>query len=361
MKHFPHVDLLRAVAVILVLVYHLCAIGGLQLSAETFWSMPLRYGWIGVDLFLVISGFVITLSALRASDTQPVAFKWPFMQRRFRRLLPLYVLTCLVFVLLVKPEVLSRPTNQLIEILISHVFFVSNLSPRTHGVINGVTWSLALEMQFYVALIFSIHLFKQWGALRTGLILIGLSWLWRFATTLILIPGQATPHLQVIYTTQLPGTLDAFGVGIVLALAIHQKTRFSTQWLYAGGKPFVAWSLISASILSAAAWQMQNHAVYWSHHAMIIFWRTLLAMGFGAALAAAITCPVKAIWLKPLHYLGEISYGIYLWHFLVLLSLLQLTTVRAEPLLLTVLVGAIILSSASWHLMEKNWIQKRQA
>ena len=361
MKHFPHVDLLRAVAVILVLVYHLCAIGGLQLSVETFWSMPFRYGWIGVDLFLVISGFVITLSALSASDTQPVAFKWPFMQRRFRRLLPLYVLTCLVFVLLVKPEVLSRPTNQLIEILISHVLFVSNLSPRTHGVINGVTWSLALEMQFYVALIFSIHLFKQWGALRTGLVLIGLSWLWRFATTLILIPGQATPHLQVIYTTQLPGTLDAFGVGIVLALAIHQKTRFSAQWLYAGGKPFVAWSLISASILSAAAWQMQNHAVYWSHHAMIIFWRTLLAMGFGAALAAAITCPIKAIWLKPVHYLGEISYGIYLWHFLVLLSLLQLTTVRSEPLLLTVLVGAIILSSASWHLMEKNWIQKRHA
>ena len=89
MRVFPHVDLLRALAALLVVVYHLDALGSLALRGDVFWTLPFRYGWVGVDLFLVISGFVIMLSAAQAHDRTPKDFKWPFMQRRLRRLLPL--------------------------------------------------------------------------------------------------------------------------------------------------------------------------------------------------------------------------------------------------------------------------------
>jgi peptidoglycan/LPS O-acetylase OafA/YrhL len=54
------------------------------------------------------------------------------MQRRFRRLLPLYVLTCVVFVLLVRPEILSRPYGQFWLQVVSHALFLQNLSHHTH-------------------------------------------------------------------------------------------------------------------------------------------------------------------------------------------------------------------------------------
>jgi peptidoglycan/LPS O-acetylase OafA/YrhL len=284
------------------------------------------------------------------------------MQRRLRRLLPLYALTCLIFIFVVRPEILSRPWDQVAAIIVSHALFLQNLSPQTHGAINGVTWSLALEMQFYVVLILSIKWLIRLGGIRTLLLLIGMAWAWRYATTLILLPGQAIAHLQVIYTTQLPGALDAFGVGIALALSIHQGSSFSRRWLNVGWRPFFFWLALSVMLLWSAAWQMGMHLSYWSYHGMVIFWRTLLALGFGAALAAVVTFPVKASWaLRPVQYLGEISYGIYLWHFLILTSVVQLTKTRGEPLLIIVMTGSIVLAATSWHLMEKPWAQQRQA
>lgn len=359
MKHFPHIDLLRALAALLVVVYHMDALGSLALRGDVWWTLPLRYGWVGVDLFLVISGFVITLSAAKAYTLQGVSFRWAFMQRRLRRLVPLYALTCLIFLFLVRPEVLLRPWEQLLPVLASHALFLQNLSHHTHGVINGVTWSLALEMQFYVALVLSIGLWLRLGAWRSLLVWVLLAWSWRYGSTWVLTPGVAVPHLQVIYTTQLPGTLDAFGMGMALALWVHQGGGVLPVVLRPKLSNVLFWAALSGVLLSVAVMLLLRQN-YWAHAGMVVFWRTLLAMGFGAALAAMLACPLPSGgWMRPWHYLGEISYGIYLWHFLVLLSLLQMTALRGQGLLWVLLMGTLALASLSWHLMEKHWVARR--
>ena len=359
MKHFPHIDLLRALAALLVLVYHMQALGSLGLRGDVWWAIPFHYGWVGVDLFLVISGFVITLSAAKAQAQTPQGFRWPFMQRRLRRLLPLYALTCLIFLFLVRPEVLLRPWEQVLAILASHALFLQNLSHHTHGVINGVTWSLALEMQFYVLLVATIGFWLRLGAWRSLVVLVFLAWAWRYGSTFILVPGQAVPHLQVIYTTQLPGTLDAFGMGIALALWVHQSAGGLHKSLQPGVRNALMWAFVSGVLLVGAAMLLMQQN-YWAHTGMVVFWRTLLALGFGAALAAMLACPLPSGgWMRPWHYLGEISYGIYLWHFLVLLSLLQMTALRGQNLLWVMLLGTLALSSLSWHLMEKHWVTRQ--
>lgn len=361
MRHFQHIDLLRALAALLVVIYHVQALGSLDLRGDVWWTVPFHYGWVGVDLFLVISGFVITLSAAKAQAQNPQGFRWPFMQRRLQRLLPLYFLTCLIFLFLVRPEVLLRPWDQLLPILASHVLFLQNLSHHTHGVINGVTWSLALEMQFYVFLIASIGFWMRLGAWRSLLVLVLLAWAWRYGSTFILLPGVAVPHLQVIYTTQLPGTLDAFGMGIALALWVHQSKGDLPRSLQPGLRNALAWALVSGFLLFCAAVFLQVWQSYWSHLGMVVFWRTLLSLGFGAALAAMIACPLPSgSWIRPWHYLGQISYGIYLWHFLVLLSLLQMTALRGETLLWVLLLGTLVLASFSWHVMEKHWVSRQK-
>ena len=357
---FPLIDVLRAVAALLVLVFHVMALGEWKVFAEPLWGMPFREGWIGVDLFLVISGFVITLSAAREWEKDPKGFHWPFMQRRLRRLVPLYVLTCTVYVFLVRPEILMRPVEQVLTIAVSHALFLQNLLALTHGAINGVTWSLALEMQFYVALVISIGGLVKLGPWRALLLLMGLSWAWRYGTTFIFRPGEASVQMQVIYTTQLPGTLDAFGIGIALALGVFKGQGAWARRLQPGWKNCLLWLLLSTALLWAAGTLFLPLGAHWTHTGMVVFWRTVLALGFGAALATVISCPIRGDGLlRPVRYLGQISYGIYLWHFPVLLALLTLPALRGERLFVAVLTGAILLASLSWHLMEKHWIKVR--
>ncbi len=342
----------------LVVVYHAEVLGALSLSGDAWWAIPFHLGWVGVDLFLVISGFVITLSAAKAHSQNPQGFRWPFMQRRLRRLLPLYALTCVIFLFVVRPEVLLRPWDQLLPILVSHALFLQNMSHHTHGVINGVTWSLALEMQFYVLLVASIGFWFRLGAWRSLGVLVLLAWAWRYGCTLILVPGVAQPHLLVVYTAQLPGSMDAFGVGIALALWVHQSAGGVHSLLKPGVRNVLLWATVSGALLTGAAMLliMQN---LWAHTGMVVFWRTLLALGFGAALATMLACPLPSGgWMRPWHYLGEISYGIYLWHFLVLLSLLQMTALRGQNLFGVMLMGTLALASLTWLLMEKQWVAR---
>jgi peptidoglycan/LPS O-acetylase OafA/YrhL len=356
---YPLIDIIRAAAALMVLVYHVIALGQWTSFPNSLWAAPFQYGWIGVDLFLVVSGFVITLSAARARVKHPHAFRWPFMQRRLRRLVPLYALSCAVFIFLVRPELLFGSAAGMARQLLSHAFFLQNLSPDTHGVINGVTWSLALEMQFYIALILSIGMLLRLGALRALVLLVGIAWAWRFGTTLFLIPGEAATHLQVIYTTELPGMLDAFGMGIALALAVFKGEGFGADRLKAGWGNCALWLGLAVCLLALAGTVVLQHGGnYWTLPGMVIFWRTLLAMGFGASLAAIMTCPLRGTGiLRPVRYLGQISYGIYLWHMPVLLALLSLPSLRGSRLLVFTLIGAISLASLSWHLMESHWVR----
>jgi len=355
---YPLIDVLRAVAALLVIIYHVTALGQWTKFAEPLWGLPFRQGWIGVDLFLVISGFVITLSAARERERRPEAFKWSFMQRRLRRIVPLYVLTCVIYMLMVRPEILLRPTSEFIALVVSHGLFLQNLSHHTHGVINGVTWSLALEMQFYVALIFSIGWLLKLGAGRALLLLVGVSWAWRYATTFVLVPGVAIPHWQVIYTTELPGTLDAFGMGIALALLVFKGQGFWAQRLIPGWQNCVLWLVLAVGLLWLAGTLFLLEGNYWGNFYMVVFWRTVLAMGFGAALATVMTCPLRGGGLlRPMRYLGQISYGLYLWHFPVLIALLAQPGPRGGRLFVVLLEGTIVLAALSWHLMEKHWIR----
>jgi len=355
---YPLVDVLRALAALLVLTYHVIALGSLQVLPDSLWGLPFRYGWIGVDLFLVISGFVITLSAAREREKNPDAFWWPFMRRRLRRIVPLYVLTCVVYVFLLRPELFLLTPLHFAGLVLSHALFLQNLSPYTHGVINGVTWSLALEMQFYVALILGIGVLLRLGPLRALLLLVGTAWAWRYGTTFFLKPGEAIAHMQVIYTTELPGTLDAFGMGIVMALVILKGQGFMANRMKQGWSNFAMWLAAAAVCYWLTVAMFLPRSSYWPFPEMVIFWRTLLAMSFGASLGAAITCPLRGGGLlRPVSYLGQISYGMYLWHLPILTALLVQPGLRGVRLYAIVLTGTILLSSISWHWVEKPWLK----
>ncbi len=168
----PEIDGLRFVAIISVLLYHL--LGQLQNCSGQIIPIEPRYSgifWIisngncGVSLFFIISGFVLALPFARhfLGEGKPVSLRKYFM-RRITRLEPPYLLSVLLFVLLI-----AAYTRQVNADLLRHAaataLYLHGLVYGTMTPINPISWSLEVEVQFYIAAPLFMQIYRIRGAL----------------------------------------------------------------------------------------------------------------------------------------------------------------------------------------------------
>ena len=328
LKYRPEIDGLRSVAVVSVVLYHA---GVTALSG----------GFAGVDVFFVISGFLIT--RIIAEETRAGRFSiLRFYDRRARRILPALLVVMLATVPLAWAVMVPYQLEDFTQSIVATLVFASNLlfwkeadyfaadaalKPLLH------TWSLAVEEQFYVVF---------------PLLLLALHRLARRAI-LPILAGLA---------------LVSFAAGLVWAARDSAATFFLIQ--------FRAWELLAGAM--AALWMM-DHAVRprpvlaWGGLAMIVasflvvhegsLWPgplTLLpVLGTVAILmaATATTGPGRLLAWEPMRLTGLISYSLYLWH-LPLLVCLNIVYFGEAPASLRALAVAVsvVLSVLSWRFVE---------
>ncbi len=138
--HFPALDTLRGVAIVVVLFHNLSIFAGSGGKVDKLWNLFVEAGWVGVQLFFVLSGFLIT-GILVDDKEKPKALR-VFYVRRFLRIFPLYYLLLLVYFVW-----LPRPFSESIWYFV----YLSNWSWLFYGGLPGLghVWSLAVEEQFY--------------------------------------------------------------------------------------------------------------------------------------------------------------------------------------------------------------------
>lgn len=182
-KYLHRVDSIRGIAILLVLFYHtlIYLYPGFEIktySKNGFLAIndlksailninPIGQGWIGVELFLLISGFLIHFIYLQTKNE----FNWSeFYSKRFWRIYPPYILVLLFFFISGNDFSNSGLNN-----FFSHVFLFHNLSEYTFYSINPSFWSIALEVQLY--LIYPIYLFivKYFGSKKTIILLVSIT------------------------------------------------------------------------------------------------------------------------------------------------------------------------------------------
>jgi peptidoglycan/LPS O-acetylase OafA/YrhL len=361
-ERFNRIDALRGIAATAVMLYHIVVISNFNSFPNGGPFQIIRNGWMGVDLFFVISGFVITLSLSRENLNLARKSRIRFLTRRWFRIAPLYYFTIAIFIAFLQPHLLFLSAKSILAHLGSHLVFLHNLLPQTHGSLVGPNWTIALEMQFYVLMAFLFTRIFRNNPLKIIALMVISSWIWRFSTTLILRPGESNPNTQSIFSNFLPGTLDEFSVGILIALfwIKHSgKNSFMARMIDKNYRSFFLYSSLFIFTFSFNLFLLKS-VNYWASSMMIVGFKSLLAVSFGFLLLATITLPIRSVFLElPLKYIGKISYGIYLWHIIVLSTMLdRLPWLSGYKLMFIVSGITITLAVLSYHLMELPMIQR---
>jgi len=295
-SYIPELQGLRGVAVLAVVVYHCHArLEGTWIHYASLW------GWVGVNLFFTLSGFLITSILIEARD-KPHYFR-NFYARRALRIWPVYFL--LLAVCYSVPEwflgdTLANQTHW--KTLVAYALFVQNLRHTALPGTLGPTWSLAIEEQYYfvwapiMRFAKGRYLGRYLGWLLPGILVAMLA---------------VSPLIRFLHPHWLTGTntaihLDGIAIGSLLALGLYSLPLARRTWLWIGVAAAIAGLWATATIAGGTSFLDSALALCFAGVVLMVI------AGTGARNPLAVV-----LRRGPLPFYGQISYGMYMTHILV--------------------------------------------
>ena len=319
----PALDGLRGIAILLVMLHHFT-----HFEQTTGFDGPIRsvlaFFWIGVDVFFVLSGFLITGILLDTRGSK--RYFTTFYARRTLRIFPLYYLV-LVLALVVLPNFpaveglldgqAGVPPEERVNVPEwPYWLYWTNVSIAERGWVHGwvdVAWSLAIEEQFYVVWPLVVWLCPpRLVALLCGIILV--------SEPIARVYARAVDYPVLWMYVLTWYRLDGLAVGALLAVA-HRSGLLPRldRWVPVVVIACVA-GLVACAILGGHTW--------WWNRWMQQYGYSLIAIGAGAMLVSAVAKPAGSLWPRILSVgwlraFGKHSYGLYLIHLPVMRVVLE--------------------------------------
>lgn len=323
----PALDGLRGVAILLVLLSHA--------------HVPLFDGaFLGVDLFFVLSGFLITSLILIEHQRNGRLQYWRFYRRRFFRLMPALALFLATYCLVA--PLLWPGLDDIYQDALVSIFYLADYGIAFFDSPDTLLhmWSLSVEEHFYLVWPPLLVLLLRWvrpGAVwRPIALLYVLSWLWRIFWV---VQGQQFYEIFFRFDTRASGLL----AGALLAALMVEKPDF-IDWLRAR-MPYAMWLPLALPLLMELGWDNQGAMVWGITVVEVAAVVVLVAVQQRAGLV------YEMLSAPALVRLGTLSYGVYLWHYPVVR---YLRADHAWPVV--VVLGLVIstsLAAASFYTVER--------
>ena len=305
LKRLSHVDYLRGLAALSVLFFH---------ATNTVENFPIaqsirssgQYGRYGVEVFFVISGFIIPYS-MRVADYRFRTDIWQFVLKRFSRVEPAYAAS-IAFTLLIGGLVNALYSKTIyqwsVSELLSHAFYLTSF--LGYEWINPVYWTLAIEFQFYIALAFI------YGAIfdRTRRVALAI-----LCAAVFFTAGDRAQGTVIAY-------IPLFTMGVMSCLALTCSVKRSILFL-----------MILALFL-AAWWKID-----------------LVAASLGVITTVFIINGDRLPEMRALRFLGLISYSIYLFHYPIVEKLVRYGKVLGPSVgaqVIVVMLSMLVSIAVSW-------------
>lgn len=337
--YFPQLDGLRFMAFSLVFVHHYARSGNALIDRIA------DFGWTGVDLFLVLSSFLIfSLLLSEHASTGTISLK-AFFIRRVLRIWPLYYPYLIVsFVTLAVARAPGWPIILKANFL-TFLLFVGNFSyPFFPGNDSfSHLWAISLEEQFYLFVPFIVLYWSrplQIHTLAITLFCIAFAAVWR-------VYFVANSHYPAVWAMS-PARIDPFAVGAALAVLVRSKPEILSAPL--------GWTMLGLAI---AGFYLVSSFPDFGHNYHAVWQLAVVALMGGALCLAALAKggPGKVLTLGPLPFLGKISYGLYVFHELALFMTRKLWPALSWPSgLILALVISIAMATASYFLLERRFL-----
>ncbi|CNJ46167.1 acyltransferase family protein [Yersinia rohdei] len=342
-KYRAELDGLRAVAVISVLLYHV--------KFSLFGYEVFKGGFLGVDIFFVLSGYLITTIIFTQMNAGVFSLK-DFFIRRIKRILPAMVAVLLVSSVFAFYFLLPDSLVIYVKTLLASLFFVSNLyffgedtyvsdsseyKPLLH------TWSLSVEWQFYLIFPFlCLWLFKRFKNKKLTIIFS----LFLLSLVLSNILAYRQPNFAFY---MLPSRMWELMAGSIVAIIILEN-KLNIGKIYYKVFPVVGLVLITLSILF-----INDGMLHPSVITLIPVLGTCLIILFSRDKNLA----SNFLSLKPMIFIGAISYSIYLWHQpLFVFYRIKIGEIGMSTSILLILLS-IVISVLSFYLIEKPFRTKQ--
>ena len=320
---FAALDGVRGVSALLVLIYHCWVLSGYATLDNGHSRAVLGAGYLGVDVFFVLSGFVL-LVGTASHPERPVELR-SYALRRAARIVPAYLLALSVAIVF-NPWVSLRPAELPwqswtgLRSLVAHLLFLHQLlggsTDQTGFGAVGAVWTLSVEVSFYVLLPFVARPFLRRPVVGIAVGLVAAA-AWRAFVVHVVTGGTATVGDGFVWGTQLPTYLGHFALGMGAAVATV-RIKIWPRWRRAARRlaPVVLLASLGTLLilmdragrrgLTGSAGPLdhyfRNTAVA-ATSAILIFG---LAVGAGRMTGWATT--------RPMRVLADASYGMYLFH-----------------------------------------------
>ena len=321
-------------------------------------TIYIGFGWMGVPLFFILSGWLLGGQVIRASING--SYLRRFWTRRILRIYPA-VWAELIILLLIAPIIPGLITQAGYDTLHLQFLLWLNLPPAMAAPLNGVWWTLPVELGFYLLLPLLGWLtgFLSWRMLLGSSLAVTMSWrLWVF------LSADVENYLVVLpVLDSLVGTLFTFMLGFSLNFLPEFRTKKARRAGLIVGISF---------LLALMQWQLKMSDQYWVGHWILIVWPPMVAAALALIICQLDYPSPNLRWLSSpiLVWFGHVSFGVYLWHFQVMRVLVILypdywgkPSTSVVALIITIFV-TLVLASLSFYLIEKplmGWGKKRFA
>ena len=371
MPCLPPLQALRGVAVVWVIAFHYDALraGTADPMLAFLAQMPslhtaVQRGYLGVDLFFILSGFVLALPwwLARAEGRRPPSTS-AFYRRRARRIVPAYyvqllVLFAIVLPLLLGPRYWARDLYVYLANGVAHGLFLHTTSPLTSASmnVNGALWTLAVEAQFYLLLPWIIPVVMR-APIRSCLAALAAAIAWRHASlhefgAIVAVQSHLGAHwgwpeqaIRQVLLLQLPTYAGHFALGMVAGGAWLRWRTLAAPRVYVLAAAIAAAMLLASVIFVASP--------PWQRFGWLVATIALAALVWSAAAGGRSIASLEAV--------GRVSYSAYLYHLPLLLLLGAYGDALAPALRIPLYVACVaVVATSSWRYVERRFYAERE-